>query len=194
MPEEDAVVAITSGLKDMQAVLQLIWDHLRPAMQNAPLAASVSDRTRLRSKLAHLQIATPSGAATNKTALRVAGQSFEFASHPQKIERVGIITADDSVTLLIQSNGREQRIACGYGRWQMGRAELAGFPERPLAAAGAWTTDDTYTARISFYETPYCLTLRLKFAQDELQLDGELNVAFGPTQQPSALGRLTPAR
>src|SRR5207248_10319236 len=32
MPDEDAVVAITSGIKDMQAVLNIIWDKLLPAM------------------------------------------------------------------------------------------------------------------------------------------------------------------
>ena len=33
MPEQDAVIAITSGVKDMQAVLNLVWDKLLPAMQ-----------------------------------------------------------------------------------------------------------------------------------------------------------------
>ena len=32
MPEQDAVIAITSGVKDMQAVLNLVWDKLLPAM------------------------------------------------------------------------------------------------------------------------------------------------------------------
>src|SRR5262249_17904140 len=32
MPEQDAVLAITSGVKDMQAVLNLVWDKLLPAL------------------------------------------------------------------------------------------------------------------------------------------------------------------
>ena len=35
MPEQDAVIAITSGVKDMQAVLNLVWDKLLPAMKPA---------------------------------------------------------------------------------------------------------------------------------------------------------------
>ena len=31
LPEQDAVIAITSGVKDMQAVLNLVWDKLLPA-------------------------------------------------------------------------------------------------------------------------------------------------------------------
>jgi len=39
MPEQDAVVAITSGLGDMQAVLNLVWDCLLPAIKPGTLAA-----------------------------------------------------------------------------------------------------------------------------------------------------------
>ena len=38
LPEQDAVIAITSGVKDMQAVLNLVWDKLLPAMKPSPLA------------------------------------------------------------------------------------------------------------------------------------------------------------
>src|SRR5207245_11105169 len=40
MPQQDAVVAITSGVSDMQAVLNVAWDHLLPAMQPDPLPGS----------------------------------------------------------------------------------------------------------------------------------------------------------
>jgi CubicO group peptidase (beta-lactamase class C family) len=33
MPEQDAVVAITAGLRDMQAELNLVWDHILPALK-----------------------------------------------------------------------------------------------------------------------------------------------------------------
>src|SRR5262249_56891227 len=33
LPELDAVVAITSGVRDMQAVLNLVWDKLVPALK-----------------------------------------------------------------------------------------------------------------------------------------------------------------
>ena len=37
MPEQDAVLAITSGLGDMQPPLNLVWEQLLPAMQPTPL-------------------------------------------------------------------------------------------------------------------------------------------------------------
>ncbi len=35
MPEQDAVLAITSGVSDMQAVLNCVWEHLLPALGRA---------------------------------------------------------------------------------------------------------------------------------------------------------------
>ena len=40
MPEQDAVVAITSGGRDMQAVMNLVWEKLLPASE----ASAVADR------------------------------------------------------------------------------------------------------------------------------------------------------
>jgi len=62
------------------------------------------------------------------------------------------------------------------------------FAEQPVAASGAWTADGTYTVKLSFYETPFRLTLALRFTGDKLFYDCEYNVGFGPTMQPQLAG------
>jgi CubicO group peptidase (beta-lactamase class C family) len=47
MPEQNAVIAITSGVKDLQSVLNLVWDKLLPAMKSAPLATDDDSRKKL---------------------------------------------------------------------------------------------------------------------------------------------------
>ena len=49
--------------------------------------------------------------------------------------------------------------------------------------------DGTYTAQLSFYETPFLLTFNLKFSDDQLLYDCEYNVNFGPTKQPQLVGK-----
>ena len=63
------------------------------------------------------------------------------------------------------------------------------LPEQPAAASGAWTADDTFKAKICFYETPFIITLTLKFAGDQLLFDSESNVGFGPAKQPQLVGK-----
>jgi hypothetical protein len=65
----------------------------------------------------------------------------------------------------------------------------AALAEQPVAASGAWTADGTYTVQLSFYETPFCLTVSLKFGDDQLLYDCEYNVSFGPTKQPQLVGK-----
>lgn len=56
LPEEDAVIAITADTRDMQAELNVVWDHLLPAFSPQPLAANPAEETRLRQALANLEV------------------------------------------------------------------------------------------------------------------------------------------
>ena len=82
-----------------------------------------------------------------------------------------------------------QKIPCGSGKWEKGRLAYGTFPEQPAAASGAWTSDDTFTAKICFYETPFCVTMALKFSGGQLLCDTSSNVGFGPTTQPQLVGK-----
>jgi hypothetical protein len=89
---------------------------------------------------------------------------------------------------VFRAGGAEQRLACGRGSWAKGRLAYGGRPEQAVAASGAFTAPDTYVAKIAFVETPFVLTVSLRFAGDQLVYDAEYNVAFGPTKQPQLVG------
>ena len=86
-------------------------------------------------------------------------------------------------------DGVEQRIVCGRGTWRKGQAAWGSLPVQPAAASGAWTADGTFTAKLCFYETPFTVTVSLKFSGKELQYSSESNVGFGPTKEPQLVGK-----
>ena len=101
------------------------------------------------------------------------------------------ITHRDAVggfVLITESEGSEQRIACGHKAWITGTAKLGGYPKQEVAASGAWTSESEYTAKLWLYSTPFCLTMRLQFKADEVLLDTEANVGFGSTKRPQRVG------
>ena len=51
MPDQDAVLAMTSGLGDMQQPLNLVWDILLPAMGDGSLADDPVAQNKLTTKL-----------------------------------------------------------------------------------------------------------------------------------------------
>jgi CubicO group peptidase (beta-lactamase class C family) len=57
LPEQDAVVALFSCAQDMQAILDLMWEHLLPAMGDEPTSATADDAA-LADRLANLALPT----------------------------------------------------------------------------------------------------------------------------------------
>jgi CubicO group peptidase (beta-lactamase class C family) len=196
MPQQDAVVAITSGTRDMQAVMNLVWDKLLRAMQPSPLPADAESDQKLERELAGLTLHQPQGIAMSAIAAQVSGKTYLFPTNAQDIDAVTLDFKGQDATLDVRSLGQEYRIACGSGVWKKERtafvagaeAWVAAPVEQRVAASGAWTADDTYTAKLAYYETPLAITLTCRFAGDRiLLLNVEYSVELVPTNNPPRL-------
>src|SRR5438552_18014874 len=101
MTEQDAVVAITSGVKDMQALLNVIWDKLLPAFQPKKLPTNTVANQQLKEKLAHLQVRPAQGSETSPLAAKVTNRKFAFPANDQKMESVALALSDSGKTLTL---------------------------------------------------------------------------------------------
>lgn len=185
LPAQDAVIAITGGVRDMQAVLNLVWEHLLPAMQPSSLAPDDQSSRQLARRLKDLSLRPQEG---NASPAHVLGKKYVFPGNERKLEAL-TLEGNGAVTLVTRFNGVEQRILCGRGTWQKGRAAWGQLREQPVAASGAWTNDNVFTAKLCFYETPFTITVSVAFAGDEVRVNSQSNVGFGPTKQPQLVGK-----
>ena len=126
---------------------------------------------------------------------KVLNRKFVFPTNDQKIENLGLFASSDGKTLMFtgRRDGKDMKVPCGYKVWQKDRAPLFGgrlaqFPDEPTAGAFAWSSDDTCVIKLCSYETPFHTTVTLKFAGEQVTLDSETNVAFGPTKRPQLVG------
>jgi len=197
MPKQDAVVAITCGTRNMQAIMNLVWDKLLPAMQPTSLPADAESDQKLEHALAGLTLHQPQGSTTSAIATQMSGRTYLFPTNAQNIEAIQLEFKGPNATLIVRSLGQEYRIACGSGVWKKERTAfnagadswIAAPIEQPVAASGAWTADDTYTVKLAYYETPLAVTLTCRFAGDRvLLLNIEYSVGFGPTNPPMLVG------
>ena len=191
MPEQDAVLVITSGVRDMQGVLNLVWQRLWPALQSAPLPPDPSAAERLHAKLASLSVPLVRTQAQPAASERL-GKRFQVAANDQQVESITLAADGQEYLLTVRAQGQEQQLSCGRDAWRRGRFTLAGQLERPVAASGAWTAENVYTAKLCFYETPFYVTLQLKFDGDKLHYSSETNAGFGPTRRAELVGQLAP--
>jgi hypothetical protein len=190
------VVAITGGVRDMQAVLDLLWAKLLPACRPDPLGPDAETNVRLQEKLGSLQVPLAAGAASSGAAAAALGRTYRFPDNDQRVESLALATPDGGRTLelVIRRGGETARYPAGFRRWVEGRApvpagRLAGFPDEPVAGSYAWGEDGKAVFKVCAYETPFVLTYRLAFAGDEVTLESEANVAFGPRERPALTGR-----
>ncbi len=199
MPEHDAVLAMTAGTQDLQKPLDLVWQHLLPALGDAPLPEDKAASDALAARLTGRQLPTPDGAADSPMAARVSGKRFVIDENADRIAEVRFDFGADETTIVIQNDQGEQRLICGHGDWRRGEVSLGPLdasarpaaPRRPgpwkVGASGAWTADDTYTAKLWWYESPFARTLTCRFTGDTLTLEHQPNVGF----TPPAVSRLT---
>jgi hypothetical protein len=178
MPDQDAVLAITGGVGDMQLVLNLVWTHLLPAMvQATPLPEQTVAQECLTRKLEGLAYSPPQGMASSPLATCISGKTFVMEPNPLKIKAMTFDFSRPEGAVTIRGVRGKESFVCGAGEWQDNRV----LPNPSVVASGVWSDDTTYVIKLRFYETPFVYTFPCHFAEDRLTIDGAVNVSFGPT-------------
>ena len=206
LPDVDAVVVITSGVRNMQSVMNLVWNTLLPAMGPRPLPERPAARRLLAARLAGLALHPPRGAASSPITARTSGRWFVVADSGGGPRALSLDFGAQGPALVVRtaSGGAigEQRTPFGIGTWTKSRggftdglAEVLSVPEHPLvAASGAWVQDSVFALKLALYQTPYGETLTFHFDGDRVTVDREYNVSFDRTTQPQLIGQGTPAQ
>jgi CubicO group peptidase (beta-lactamase class C family) len=190
MPEQDAVVAITSAVRDMQVLLNLVWEHLLPAFGQEALPANSAAEGALRSKVSSLAVPIPEGEASSPHAARISGRVYKFEPNEQGYETVRFDFDQEHCLILIRNAHGEHRLACGLrGDWPRTTTAFSGSAPERIATSGAWTGPETFTCRLAFTETPFCPTLTCRFEGDRVEIDYRRNVSFQSEPLPPLIAR-----
>lgn len=197
VPELDAVVAITSGVRDMQKVMNLVWDKLLPSMKSGRLPENASARSQLQTRLSRLEVKFPNGAPTSSAVAALSGKWFEFPENDRGIKALTFDFNSSTPTMVVRTAAGETRLPFGINSWVKSRGTFTNgldhflsVPANPLVAtSAAWSSNDAFTLKIVLYETPFYSTLNFKFGGDSVVIDSEQNVAFGSTKVPQLIGK-----
>lgn len=189
MPDQNAVLAMTSGQNDMQAVLDQVWAHLLPAFQAEALPANPAALTELSARTAALKLPLPAGAPDSPLAAGLSGKTFKL--RPNRVLKLNTARFDfapGQVTLTLNGSKGEDMLPAGSADWLPGLSRLDPEGEQPVASAYAWTAQDTLEFKSYFVNTPSCHTLTVHFSGTEVKIEHTVNVSFGPTRFPDLHG------
>lgn len=189
MPEQDAVLAMTSGIDvfDMQQPLNLIWEILLPAMQSDPLPDDNAAQDTLAEKLSSLTMTPVQGTSASPVATQISGRTYAVEVNTLAIETIMLRFAGDDCVVIVKTAAGEETIPCGYGKWHRGQptaffSQPLLFERTPITTSGAWTADDVFTMIVRLYETPFYYTLACHFVDGELLIEIQINVSLESTK------------
>lgn len=160
MPEKDVVVVITAAMSNPQAQLDLVWDHLLPALEGEGVSESSGPAGAVHRETFELFASEVS--ADDDWLRRGDAIEFHFPANPLEISAVRATrTADGMVLAVRRAGGPDFDIPAPTDRW---RAAHTRFPfEGQIAAQcrGRWEPARRFTARVVQEDGPIAYRLTI---------------------------------
>ena len=186
MPEQDAVVSLQAGVADMQKELDLVWEHLMPAMCDGALPENRLAEQILRECCETLALPPVAGALDVPEGML--GRDVAFAVNPRGVRSARLDRADGGLRLSFEARAGACELPVGLGRWESGTVKIdpegyealgAYVGSHPTAASAAVEKDGALHVRVYFTDTPGRMELFFRESEEGLTVDGRLDVMRG---------------
>ncbi|MDR0348548.1 MAG: beta-lactamase family protein [Tannerella sp.] len=199
MPDQDAVIAVTSRVPNMHRILKLVWQHLLPGMLDHPLRANEDAGEFLVSKTSSLHIPYPFFTDEERvTPLKSQSQRFTFEANEQQMEAVSFhFDEKGDCKLTLQISGCTYDYCFGLDSWRYGSSNRPGpyflNPRRnpeglaPFAVAGyfSWTAPGEISLRLLYLTETQDETCICRFQNNQLNI--HLSNSMQPGKPPVVL-------
>ena len=161
LPEQDAVITITSQTNDMQETLDIVWSELLPALSGVGAPSGDAD-DRLRARLEGLRLPLPAEAAVPAHLQTDAWHHASFApagsssQEQPSLRAVHVARESETWRITLVDDSGELSTVLTPGQWTIADAPTDLVP---IAAAGGWSNPETLRFDVVFIETPHRLQL-----------------------------------
>ena len=157
VPDADLVVATTARVDDMQQVLDVLWEHLLPALDStAPDDADAEASLTERLATLELPAVTPTHDGPAEPVRFVVEGDAPEQPLPAGTE-LTMAPEGGGYLLTIALPRTTVAVPCGRDHWAA--TEVRGLP---VVARGGWTGPHTFEADLVLIETPHRIRLRGK--------------------------------
>ncbi len=199
MPDQDAVIAITSETSDMQSELNLVWEYLLPAMHEGPLPLDKKAEDALKAKLHSLRLApAPYIKANPVVESNISGKKFILEPNEKQMTSISFQFRDHSCHASLNTNQAEYKFAFGEGKWEYGetkrhgpnllanaKGSLAGLPPFKVAGSYRWADEHSLELVLRYIESPHTEYILCRF--DAKKVSMEIRNSFEPESKKAIL-------
>ena len=202
MPEQDAVVVITSETPDMQEEINLVWKHLLPAIVLPKNVVEVqnlndvkkSDSLKLVEK--NLTIPMPGKIADVALVQQISGKTFTLSPNEKYLRTISFNFMNDFCSVIFKTDTSAYDLKFGNGTRIINettrrgpslvykaKAHFAGLPATQTTGNYTWTSDSTLDLFLRYIESPHTEIFHCKFVSDKFTADVQNSQENGHTNQ-----------
>lgn len=191
MPDQDAVVAITSESTNMQSQLDGIWKYLLPGMKKKRLPANDSLANELSQQLHSLTLPIPGNSNTSELINNISGKTYAMEPNEKGITEMSFSFDNEVCTLNVKTDTSSHEIKLGQVRWVEGETTMrgpslvakaannhVGLPPFKIEGEYNWRNDDRLEIVLRYVESPHTQTITCKFTNNQLAVD--MRNSFSP--------------
>jgi len=177
MPDLDAVIAITSESFSMQNSMNLVWEHLLPAMDKSKTVLKGDDVSYgiLSKKLKALHLDPPMLKMNSPVADRISGKQFILDTNEFQAKAIQLIFERGSCNMNIDFETSNHQITCGINKWAEQKNEKKGTPfpvagsanvHSAIAGSATWADDNTLVITLRMMEGAHADGLTFLFSDN----------------------------
>jgi CubicO group peptidase (beta-lactamase class C family) len=199
VPDKNAVIAITSETKDMGASMQLVWDHILPAMEDVKSKPEDKQASqKLAARTAQISLPIVSSASGGELPSIAGKRSYTFDENKLNAQRISFAFGRDECDVTLVENGNTTRIKSGHRRWLTGdnRREpntMFSQPGRPLIRSKFssnyyWAEQNKLVMTLKFVETAHADVYTFLFTDGKMEMSFNNSVSImqnKPDERPA---------
>lgn len=179
VPDKNAVIAITSETRDMGASMQLVWDHILPAMKEEKLAEGPAYE-QLKQTTALLSLPITPGLTESSLRSRLDEKTYVFNENPYKAESISFSFKGRECEAVFVENGKKIQVKSGLNQWMTadGRKEgntLFAIPGRTpmptkISSHYHWANENSLVMKLKYVENAHHDIFTFTFTGQGLKL------------------------
>jgi Beta-lactamase len=178
MPEQDAVLAVTSESWDMQKSMTTIWENLLPAIQAGTLPENGVEFTGLKKDLKNLVLPIPKGSVASAASSKYDGRKFKLDNNDFTAVETQFKFSKDACTWTTTTAKGETTFKFGWENWLLNKDSVpytfpvAGRIHVPskLAGTATWLNENTLQLNARFVEAMHGDKITCTFDADKITI------------------------
>lgn len=192
MPEQDAVMAVTSESWDMQKTMTTIWENILPAIHPAAVPADASASAKLKKQLAALALPVTKGSVSSAISSSYDSKRFKLDHNEYGVTETSFKFTNEGCQWAVSSMKGKTTILFGWENWKLNNeTALYIFPvpgrihiASKIAGTATWINDQTLQLNARFAEAMHGDTITCNFKDDTVSISFLNSVSEHSEKEP----------